>query len=233
MDRPVEVQPLVLVVAAEQGTTRSLVSMLAMNGFRSLRAGLGGGLGRALSHAPDLILFDASQHGIDGVGVTARLREESAVPILVILVQDEAQRGAILDAGANDFLERPFGPADLVSRMRVWLRQATQSRRAKSAAEPSRDRLRLDRERRALFVEGREVHITPLECKLVTVLAQSAMRPLSEERILHAVWGPDASPPVHYLRTLVRQLRQKIERDPSRPVHLVNHPGSGYRLKLS
>jgi two-component system, OmpR family, KDP operon response regulator KdpE len=233
MDRPVEVQPLVLVVAAEQGTTRSLVSMLAMNGFRSLRAGLGGGLARALSHAPDLILFDASQHGIDSVGVTARLREESTVPILVILVHDEPERGAILDAGANDYLERPFGPADLVSRMRVWLRQATQSRRAKSAAEPGRDRLRLDRERRALFVEGREVHITPLECKLVTVLAQSTMRPLSEERILHAVWGPDASPPVHYLRTLVRQLRQKIERDPARPVHLVNHPGSGYRLKLS
>jgi two-component system KDP operon response regulator KdpE len=233
MDRPVEVQPLVLVVAAEQGTTRALVSMLAMNGFRSLRAGLGGGLTRALSHAPDLILFDASQQGIDGVGVTARLREESTAPILVILVHDEPERSAILDAGANDYLERPFGPADLVSRMRVWLRQAMQTRRAKSATEPGRDRLRLDRDRRALFVEGREVHITPLECKLVTVLAQSTMRPLSEERILHAVWGPDASPPVHYLRTLVRQLRQKIERDPSRPVHLVNHPGSGYRLKLS
>jgi two-component system, OmpR family, KDP operon response regulator KdpE len=232
VDRPVEVQPLVLVVAAEQGTTRSLVSMLAMNGFRSLRAGLGGGLARALSHGPDLILFDASPHGIDGVGVTARLREESTVPILVILVHDEPERSAMLDAGANDYVERPFGPADLVSRMRVWLRQATQSRRAKSA-EPGRDRLRLDRERRALFVEGREVHITPLECKLVTVLAQSTMRPLSEERILHAVWGPDASPPVHYLRTLVRQLRQKIERDPARPMHLVNHPGSGYRLKLS
>jgi two-component system KDP operon response regulator KdpE len=226
------VQPLVLVVADEREAKRSIVSTLAMNGFRSLHVGVREGFARALSHGPHLILVDASPPGVDGAGVTARIRDSATGPILVVLGRaDEAGGAAVLDAGANDYIVHPFGAADLVSRIRIWLRQAARTGAVRPTVPPQPG-LRLDRERRALVVDGREVHTTPLEYKLIMVLAQSALRPLSEERILEAVWGPDSPRPVHYLRALVRQLRQKIERDPARPLHLVTAPGAGYRLKL-
>jgi two-component system, OmpR family, KDP operon response regulator KdpE len=231
---PNTVQPLVLVVARAYEAQRALASALAASGLRSVQAGPGlGDVARALSFAPDLVLLDAGASGLDGAGVTASIRDGTGVPILVVLERGEAPaRAGILDAGASDYIVRPFGPGDLVARVRVWLRQAARSGTTTSAQEMSRERLRFDCERRALFVDGREVHVTPLECRLVRVLSQTSARPLSGEQILQSVWGADARPPIQYLRALVRQLRQKIERDPSRPQHLVNTPAAGYRLKL-
>jgi two-component system KDP operon response regulator KdpE len=231
---PTTVQPLVLVVARAYEAQRALVSTLAASGLRSVQAGPElVGLARALSFAPDLVLVDAGTPGLDGAGVTASIRDGTGVPILVVLDRDERPtRAGILDAGASDYIVRPFGPGDLVARVRVWLRQAVRSATTASAREVSRERLRFDCDRRALFVDGREVHVTPLECRLVRVLSQTSSRPLSGEQILESVWGADARPPIQYLRALVRQLRQKIERDPARPQHLVNTPAAGYRLKL-
>lgn len=230
---PAAVQPLVLVVEDDPQMRRFLVSTLASDGFRSLHAASQTEtLTRAAAHEPDLVLIDISRAGIDGVGLVTRLRQWVAAPVLVVLGQStEQERSALLDAGANDYITKPFGTGDLLARVRVWLRQAARVQRPRAAALAAIDRFRIDRERKSLFVDGREVHITPLEYKLLTVLAHKPGAVMTEEEILGAVWDPKTAPRAPYLRAQIRQVRQKIERDPARPRHLLSEHG-GYRLKL-
>ncbi|MDP9150983.1 MAG: winged helix-turn-helix domain-containing protein [Myxococcota bacterium] len=227
-------QPLVLVVEDEIQTGRLLALTLASHGFRTLQAGTRTrALTQAVRHSPDLVLVDLSIGGVDGVGLTTRLRDWTTAPIVVLLAKTRDTEGAaLLDAGANDYLVKPFGTADLLARMRVWLRPIARAWAERTSPDPGLEPLRIDRERRALFVQGREVHITPLECKLLLTLAHRPGKTMSEEQILAAVWGAGSATRVQYLRAQVRQLRQKIERDPARPRHLVTEPGGGYRLKL-
>jgi len=227
-------QPLVLVVEDEPHAGQSLVSTLATHGFRTLHAGSrAGALTRAVGHEPNLLLVDVGDPGIDGVGLTARLREWTSAPIVVLLGRGrEQERGAILDAGANDYLVRPFATDALVTRMRVWLRETERAHSTRAPFDARTERVRIDRDRRSLFVEGREIHITPLEQKLLLTLAHNPGRSMSEEQILAAVWGPKSTTRAQYLRAQVRQLRQKIEKDPARPRYLVTEAGGGYRLKL-
>ncbi|MGD0679947.1 MAG: winged helix-turn-helix domain-containing protein, partial [Polyangiaceae bacterium] len=212
---------------------RSLVSMLATHGFRTLQASTRAGpLTRAVGHQPDLVLLDVSHAAVDGVALTTRLRDWTVAPIVAILARSrENQRAAILDAGANDYIVRPFATADLLARTRVWLREKARMQAQRFASDVSTERLRIDRDRRTMFIDGREVHITPLECKLLLALAHNSGRAMTEEQILAAVWGAKDATRAQYLRTHVRQLRQKLERDPSRPRYLVTEAG-GYRLKL-
>ncbi len=235
MAGPAAVQPLVLVIEDEPQMRHFLVSTLASHGFRSLHVGTRAGmLAQAVAHEPDLILLDVGEPGVDAVGLTARLRERTAAPILVVLAEgNEGDRVAILDAGANDYVAAPFGTGDLLARMRVWLRQATRARRVGSPSEPPSERFRLDREQHCLFVEGRQVHVTPLEYKLLAALSRSPASAMTEEQVALAVWGPGARPQRQSLRAHVRQLRQKIERDPAHPRYLVTDAGGRYRLKLS
>ena len=228
------VQPLVLVVEDEPHAGRSLVSTLATHGFRTLHAGSrASALTRAVGHEPNLLLIDVGDPGIDGVGLTARLREWTSAPIVVLLERGhEKERSAFLDAGANDYLVRPFATDDLIARMRVWLKETERVQAERSPFDARTERVRIDRDRRSLFVEGREIHITPLERKLLLTLARSPGRSMSEEQILAAVWGPKSKTRAQYLRAHVRQLRQKIEKDPARPRYLVTDAGGGYRLKL-
>jgi two-component system, OmpR family, KDP operon response regulator KdpE len=230
---PASVQPLVLVVEDEPQMRRVLVSTLAAHGFRSLHAGTAARmLARAVAHDPDLILLDIAQGGMDAVAFTAGLRERTAAPILVMLVQPgEQERAAVLDAGANDYVVKPFRTGDLFARMRVWLRHDSRVRSARAMSEP-RLRFKLDRERRSLYVEGREVHITPLEYKMLSALAREPGRILTEEQMVAAVWGRESFPQPQSLRAHVRQLRHKLERDPSRPRYLVTESAGGYRLRL-
>jgi two-component system KDP operon response regulator KdpE len=118
----------------------------------------------------------------------------------------------------------------MLGRVRVWLKQAAHLKRPTSDAAAKG--VRLDAERRSLIVEGREVHITPLDYKLLQTLARTDAIAMTEERLLHAVWGPNSIPPVQYLRARLRQLRQKIERDPTRPRYLLKEPNGGYRIKI-
>jgi two-component system, OmpR family, KDP operon response regulator KdpE len=229
------VQPLVLIVTDDPRPRRSLVSTLAANGFRSLETGSGTvALAHAVTYAPDLVLLELSRPGLEGLGTATRLREGTSVPILVLLAHpDEGSRVALLDAGVSDYIVRPFAVSDLVARMRVWLRQAARVTSPRIAAEPPPPvRLRLDGERRSLFVDGREVHVTPIERKLVVALVQSGGQPITAAQAIMAVWGKGGLPQAQYLRMLVRQLRQKIERDPSRPRHLLSAAEGGYRLEL-
>jgi two-component system KDP operon response regulator KdpE len=228
------VQALVLVVEDEPQMRRLLVSALASFGYRSLHVGTQGAhLTRAVGHEPDLVVVDVSQPGVDGVGLTARLRDWTSAPILALLAHGrEKERVELLDAGANDYLVKPFATEDLLGRVRVWLRQVGRGRKPHIPLHESARRLEIDGERRALLVDGREVHLTPLECKLLQTLARSPGRAMTERQILDAVWGLEDAPQPQYLRAQVRQLRQKIEGDPDRPRHLLNEPGGGYRLKL-
>jgi two-component system KDP operon response regulator KdpE len=235
MSRPGAVQPLVLVVEDEPHPGQSLVSTLASHGFRTLRAGTRAtGLSRAVEHGPDLVLLDLEEPGVDAIGLTMRMRDWTAAPIVVLLDRArEREKSRMLDVGANDYVVKPFATGDLLARMSVWLREKARRRAAAVQLQAGPDRIRIDRDRRSLFVEGREVHITPIECKLLLALAHGSGRPMSEDQILSALGGPSSSARVHYLRAQVRQLRQKIERDPARPRYLLNEAGGGYRLKLA
>jgi two-component system, OmpR family, KDP operon response regulator KdpE len=229
------VQPLVLIIEDEPQMRRRLVSALASHGFRSLQAGTRvGTLTRAVGHEPDLVLLDVGQPGVDGVGLMARLRDWTAAPILALVDQvREPERTALLEAGANDYLVKPFATRDLLARIRVWLGQVTRARQQRSPREFGVAGLQIDPERRSILVDGREVHITPLECRLLMALARTPGRVMTEKQIIAAVWGPGAAPQGNYLRAHIRQLRQKIEREPAQPRHLLTEVGGGYRLKLS
>lgn len=233
MNGPFGVQPLILVVEDDPQLARPIVSALATHGFRTLSTAPAT-LVRSLGHDPDLVLVDASSPAFDGVGLTAQLRDLSPVtPIVVLLAPATDDPRPILDAGASDYIVRPFPLSDLLARVRVWLRQSARGPVQQADARRPHERLRIDRERRTVIVEGREVHLTPLEFKLLLVLAQNGGRSMTEEQILTALWGPKTTTRRQYLRAHVRQLRQKLEREPARPRHLVADIAGNYRLKLS
>ena len=188
--------------------------------------------GGLLGNQPHLVLLDVAP-GTDAVGLTLQLRDWTPAPILVLLeTAQEKARGEILDAGANDYVMKPFGAGDLLARMRVWLRQGFRDARTTAPPGAAPARLRIDRERQAVFVEGREVHLTPTECALLTRLSRGRA-PVTEDQLVEAVWGPRGkSLAVPHLRAHLRQLRNKIEPDPMRPRHLVTEAGGAYRLKL-
>jgi two-component system KDP operon response regulator KdpE len=224
--------PLVLVVEDDPRMRRFLVSTLVAHGFRSLHVGTQAGarIGVAVED-PDLIVLDVGHAGIDGVGLTSRLRESSLAPIVAVLnPSHEEERTRVLDAGADDYLVKPFGTGDFLARVRVWLKQSARARGRHQPDTPSAH-LQIDRERHCLVVGGREVHITPLEYKLLETLARTPTA-MTETQVLRAVWGRGDAPPLQYLRAHVRQLRQKIEKDPTHPRHLVGEPATGYRLRL-
>jgi two-component system KDP operon response regulator KdpE len=234
LSRSAAVQPLVLVVEDERHCGHSLVSILASHGFRTLHAGArASALTGAVEHDPDLVLLDATAFTIDGVGLTTALRDWTSRPILVLLGRGrEREKSALLDAGANDYILKPFATSDLLARMRVWLRETARGHARRGLAEARFDRIRIDRDRLSLLVEGREVHLTPLEWKLLLLLARTPGRTIAEKDVLAALWGPGSSTRARHLRAHARQLREKLERDPARPRHLVNDLAGGYRLEL-
>jgi two-component system KDP operon response regulator KdpE len=234
MSRSAAVQPLVFVVEEEPHLGQSLVSTLASHGFRTLHAVTRtSALIRAMAHAPDLVLLDLAGGTVDIVGLTSCLRGWVSAPIVVLLdASREREKGDVLNAGANDYIVKPFSTGDLLARIRVWLREAARTHAPRLLTDALGDRIRIDRRRRSLFVEGREVHLTPIECKLLLALARTQGGAMSEEEVLSALWGPGSSARSHYLRARVRQLRQKIEADPAQPRHLVSDVAGSYRLKL-
>jgi|CZKU01.1.fsa_nt_gi two-component system KDP operon response regulator KdpE len=231
------VQPLVLVVETEPQVRRFLVSTLATNGFRSLHVGTRAGmLARAVAHEPDLVLISVGLRAVDVAGLTSRLRARTPAPILAVLTEwAEGDRRAIIEAGADDYVVKPFWTADLLERMRFWLQQAPRARRMESPSSLPAGRFRLDRERQRLFVEGRQVHVTPLECRLLAALSASRGGALSEDQVVAAVWGPGGGghSQKQYLRAHMKRLREKLERDPAHPRFLVIDTGGRYRLKPS
>jgi two-component system KDP operon response regulator KdpE len=234
--RPVKhaaIQPLVLVVAEGRETAGPLLSALAGRGLRAVHVGPAlPTLSRSLTHDPSLVVFDWRRTELDGVSLTARIRCETRAPLLVLLdVERERSRAALIEAGASDCLiAMPFG--EQLSRIASWLSRAISPHTLNVVSDSPMSGVRLDPERRAVVVDGAVVHITPLEYRLASFLLENAGALVSEDRLCEVLWKTHSLRRGPSLRALVRHIRQKIERDPSHPAHLVGSPRSGYRLTL-
>ncbi len=222
----------VLIVEDEAPMRRFLRTTLTSHGYDALEAGTATeGIAMAGQYAPDLVLLDLGLPDRDGHELTREVRQWSTVPIIVLSARGrEDDKVEALDAGADDYLTKPFGTSELLARVRVALRHAA---RMKAPAEPviRVGPLELDQPRHEVRVRGELVHFTPIEYRLLVLLARNAGRVLTHRQILQEVWGPGATSQTHYLRVYMTHLRRKLEREPARPQLLLNEPGVGYRLR--
>ncbi len=185
----------------------------------------------AASHNPDLILLDLGLPDIDGLEVTSELRTWTHVPIIVISARgQEDDKVRALDTGADDYVTKPFGARELLARIRAALRHARRDLNGKSVSDLTIGELHIDIERRKVSVAGRDVRLTPIQYKLLSVLATHAGKVLTHRQLLVETWGQAHARESHYLRVYMGQLRNKLEQDPARPQYLITEHGVGYRL---
>jgi len=191
-------------------------------------------LAMTISGRPDVIILDLGLPDMDGLEVTRRLREWTQIPIIVVSVRDqEEHKIAALDAGADDYLTKPFGVGELTARVRAALRRSAQPE-----AEPvfQKDDLLVDLSRRNVLKQGQAVNLTPTEYDILRLLVQHAGKVLTHDQLIRSIWGNESASDEedsHLLRVNVSNLRRKLETDPSRPRYIVTEPGVGYRLKTS
>jgi two-component system, OmpR family, KDP operon response regulator KdpE len=226
-------RPLVLVVEDEAQVMRFLRATLGAHGYRLAEASSGQqGLLQATTRSPDIILLDLGLPDLDGVEVTRRLREWSTTPIIVVSARGrEGDKIQALDAGADDYLTKPFGAGELLARMRVALRNAARGGSSQGETVFRTGDLAVDVAARRVSVGGREVHLTRTQYKLLTTLVKNAGKVVTHRHLLREVWGPGSVEHSHYLRVYMGQLRHKLEKDPARPRYLETETGVGYRLR--
>lgn len=222
----------ILVIEDEAEIRRFLRTTLPAHGFRLYEAATGrDGLTEAKARNPDLILLDLGLPDLEGTEVIRRIREWTAMPIIVLSARDQEQvKVEALDIGADDYVTKPFGVHELLARMRAALRHAS---RSVDVAEPvfALGDLKVDLGRRQVLVSEKEIHLTPIEYKLLTTLIRHAGRVMTHRQLLKEVWGPLHVEEGHYLRVYMRQLRNKLEHTPANPRYLVTELGVGYRLR--
>ena len=222
--------PVVLVIEDEPQIRRFVRTALEAEGCLVAEAeNAGRGLIEAGTRKPDLVVLDLGLPDRDGVEVVRDLRAWSGVPVLILSARvDEADKVAALDAGADDYLTKPFGVAELMARVRALLRRARQG----DAQTPliAYGDIVVDLTRRQVERRGEAIHLTPLEYRLLTLLIANAGRVLTHRQLLRETWGPSHSEDTHYLRVYMAGLRRKLEDDPARPRHLRTEAGVGYRL---
>ncbi len=228
-----EVMPLLLIVEDDAQMRKFLRASLSSHGYRLVEANDGKeGLSQAAAYNPDLILLDLGLPDMDGLEVTKRLREWATAPIIVISARgQEDDKINALDAGADDYLTKPFGTGELMARIRVALRHAVRVGQERSEPVLSVGDLSIDLDKRTVHLAGAEVHLTPIEYKLLATLLKNAGKVLTHRQLLKEVWGPGYANNTQYLRVYMVQLRHKLEADAARPRYLVTEPGIGYRLK--
>jgi two-component system KDP operon response regulator KdpE len=222
-------KPLVLVIDDEPQIRRLLTLTLEANAYRVIVAGAGQeGLVLIAQHRPAIVILDLGLPDLTGQEVLRRIREWSNVPVVILSVQeDEAGKVAALDAGADDYVTKPFNTSELLARIRVALRHATKH------DEPAvfhSGGLVVDLPARRVTVNGREIKLTATEYNLLRFLVRHAGKVLTHRQILREVWGPGHDDHTHYLRVYIAHLRDKIEADPARPKAIITEPGIGYRL---
>lgn len=222
--------PRILVVDDERPIRRFLNASLsgqyeiheASNGEDAVRA--------VVKERPDLVILDLGLPDIDGVEVTRRLREWTQIPIIIVSVREqESEKIAALDAGADDYLTKPFGAGELMARIRVALRRTSEP---EAESIFTGDDLTVDLARRIVSVSGQEILLTPTEYDILHSLVQYAGRVVTHRQLLRMVWGTAYENETHLLRVNVSNLRRKIEKDPASPQHILTEPGVGYRLKV-
>ncbi len=222
--------PLILIIEDEQPIRRFLRASLSDEAYRLNEASTGAeGLRVAQQQPPDLIVLDLGLPDLDGQEIIRRIREWSQVPIIVLSARDqEAQKIQALDGGADDFVSKPFGIGELLARIRTALRH--------SVAETSETtvlafgEVRVDLAARVVYRNDQEIHLTPLEYKLLVTMLKHSGKVLTHRFLLREVWGPSDTAELHYVRVFVANLRKKLERDPARPEYFLTEPGVGYRF---
>jgi two-component system, OmpR family, KDP operon response regulator KdpE len=226
-----EPQPVILVIEDEAPIRKFLRVSLGAQGYRMVESGTGtDGLLQAATAQPDLIILDLGLPDMDGVELTRKIREWSQVPIIIVSARGKEQDKVVaLDAGADDYLTKPFGVSELLARLRVALRRRATTLGDETPVFQNGD-LRVDLARREVTLAGKAVHVTPNEYRLLAILVKHAGRVLTHRQLLKEIWGPGSAEEAHYLRVYMNQLRQKLEPDPAQPRFLLTEPGVGYRL---
>jgi two-component system, OmpR family, KDP operon response regulator KdpE len=225
--------PLILCIEDEPEILRFLKAALATQGYQFQAAATGKeGLADAAASSPAVVILDLGLPDLDGLEVTRRLRAFSAVPVIVLSARgQERDKVAALDAGADDYLTKPFSMAELLARIRVALRHLARETEPADAVQTYTVRdLTLDVARHRATIGARDVKLTPLEFKLLAELMREAGKVLTHQHLLRRVWGDSYTDQTHYLRVYMAQLRRKIEDDPAQPKYLLTEPGVGYRL---
>ncbi|MGD0623003.1 MAG: response regulator [Thermacetogeniaceae bacterium] len=219
----------IMIIDDEPQMRRLLQVALTAHGYEIREAETGReGIDQAAVFHPDLIVLDLSLPDLDGIEVIKQLREWTQTPVIILSVREqESDKIAALDAGADDYVTKPFSMGELLARIRTALRHA-----AGAGDEPvlTFGGLAIDLTRRYVAVDGREIKLTPTEYELLRILVVNAGKVLTHRQLMRTVWGPSYEQETNYLRVYIRQLRQKIEPDPARPRHIVTEPGVGYRL---
>ncbi len=223
----------IIIVEDEAQIRRFLRTTLTAEGYHVFEAETGKqGLTEAATRKPDLIILDLGLPDMDGVEVVKGVRAWTTVPILILSARaQESDKISALDAGADDYLVKPFGVGELLARIRVALRHVTSVATGEEGIF-SVDELNVDMVNRKVTVGGAEVHLTPLEYRLLTVLVKHAGKVLTHQLLLKEVWGPNYVERAHYLRIYMGTLRHKLEKDPARPRFLLTEVGVGYRLAV-
>lgn len=226
--------PDILVVEDEPQMRKFVRIALSSRGYRVLEAGTAReGLQQATSYTPDVVLLDLGLPDSNGIEVVKSLREWSRVPILIISASgQEESKVEALDHGADDYLTKPFGASELLARIRVALRHAAFMRDTSTSVVKIGDDITIDLAKRVVLRKGEEVHLTPIEYKLLVTLVKHAGMVMTHRHLLEQVWGPGNSERVEYLRVYMTQLRGKLEEQPAQPKYLRTELGIGYRLKI-
>jgi len=224
----------VVVIEDDAQIRRFLKATFEENGFKYVEAETAAkGLIHCETQMPDLIILDLGLPDMDGLEVIERVRQWTKVPIVVLSARgQEKDKVTALDSGADDYLTKPFGVEELMARIRVALRHSARTDSETGETRFRHKGLEVDLESRVVTVSGREVHLTPIEYRLLATLVKHAGKVLTHKQLLVEVWGPNAEFEHQYVRVYMNQLRHKIESEPARPKYLVTETGVGYRLKV-
>jgi two-component system KDP operon response regulator KdpE len=224
---------LILLIEDEPQMRRFLRATLQSHDFRLIETETGEeGLRQAAAFNPDVVLLDLGLPDQDGLDVIEKLREWASVPVIILSARGQDQdKIRALDAGADDYLTKPFSAGELMARIRVALRHRLGSGPSQSEPVYTFKNLKVDLSKRVVSLNNREIHLTPIEYRLLSILVRHAGKVLTHQQLLKEVWGPKSVDQLSYLRVYMTQLRHKLEENPARPRYLVNEPGVGYRLK--
>jgi len=228
-----ETKESILLIEDEPQMRRFLRVTLQAHGYQLIESATGqDGLIQVATRNPGVVLLDLGLPDIDGLEVTKQLRQWSQVPIIVISAREqEEDKVRALDAGADDYLTKPFGADELLARIRVSLRHMAMQHTGSEEPVFVLDNLKVDLAKRQVLLDNREVHLTPIEYRLLALLIRHAGKVITHTQLLKEVWGTAYASQTHYLRIYMAQLRHKLEADPARPRFFINEPGVGYRLK--